>query len=1242
MLDLADMVYSSTACSLPGCLIKYDTFIPAMWEAVSLGYVSFENANYVAEGLRWGFNPGVRLSDMQSRGHRWFANYPTALAHKDAVTSAIHSRVVDHKTLVLGPWSANMAAGLKEVFRASTIFPMGAVEKSSQPGVFRPTDDHTRTGLNHLSDAMSYSLNAVNEIAEFLKWNHYMRVSDVADAFPLIPLSPDVWPYMLFRWYLQGGVTRVHLHLHIHGDFGTAGMPGVFKVFFSDVVVGMARAHNVLTLPMCIYVDDCALIGAEQVMVDSEMEQFHEWAGRICGVFFKWIKDRLASRVQLVLGLWWDSTTLTRTLEEKKLIAYMEMIAAFATRPTLRLKEMQQVAGRLQRCLLTFPPGAACLIGSLFALMVGLKLPWHLRRTSKRMRTDFAFIHRLLKLNLGRGYYSYEGFKQAPPILSDASKSQRFAGGGYVSQCGRHRWWSYGASARRKPIDWLEGDTVVVAAEDMSEQWRGCKVPFGVDNMSFEKSAAKGRSKAERLNVLIRELFALMLKFHFIIEFYWLSSEANFLADHLSRDRLAEFLNDVYSSGFWTISTPCLPHSQSGTVRTLPTDRGKVDIPTGISKARAEAADSGVTNHRSTHKSATPCDAHSEGPPKAHVPKRAQSAPRARGVSAKLLSLVCFFGFLAQGSTMPTTALTNSISYARVSMFAGLPSAFHEVVETIMDNRLSSSSWRTVQGGLNKWKFVAERQGWPVMIHTDDPHRGAKLVVFLIHLTTDTNLVWGSVEGYLWGVRTWMELQHQADPLMGVMGIEKFLKAIRTLTWVTREPRRRCSVETVKDIIAYVSTTDFFDTQMVFLILILLFTFSRSECPCPKAKSGRNSYNKEAHWRVEDFDPGTADDKAGIWVRFRVIKQDPRIERPEAQGDGDWSFVADAPGEPYSILHWYRSLMRLMGKRHDREGPMFIESQGSEQALTYPMALEAFKRLQRDVGVLEEDLAGLHGLRVEGYNGTEAAFGEDIAEAHGLWKSRTHKRYKRWMLATIARIPRAIMGQDDGDTERNTRPRGPPASRISRHNLSDAQEESDGDESEGDDSNAQAPPAPASTSNVLLPTGWREEIRTPASGICYKVYVGPNGERAKSRVQAWHVAEQSRVELLTHDDVVGSGSDSPASSGRRGAGRLDSGRLGSESGRLGLEHTRFGVASPVPSPSSLHALAPSTPQPLAITYEEGGRPARIHRAPNNFVPNINAQPTARVPHPHARARSISNFMNEQLRRMASPAGSSDS
>ena len=36
-------------------------------------------------------------------------------------------------------------------------------------------------------------------------------------------------------------------------------MPGVFKIFFVDVVLNMARAAHVLTIPLSVYVDDlCA------------------------------------------------------------------------------------------------------------------------------------------------------------------------------------------------------------------------------------------------------------------------------------------------------------------------------------------------------------------------------------------------------------------------------------------------------------------------------------------------------------------------------------------------------------------------------------------------------------------------------------------------------------------------------------------------------------------------------------------------------------------------------------------------------------------------------------------------------------------------------------------------------------------------------------------------------------------------------------------------------------------------
>ena len=78
------------------------------------------------------------------------------------------------------------------------------------------------------------------------------------------------------------------------------------------------------------------------------------------------------------------------------MLLYLDFLADFATRPKLTLREMQQMGGRLQRCLMTLPPGAACLGSSLFSLMAGLKLPWHERRTTRQMREDLKCVHRLL------------------------------------------------------------------------------------------------------------------------------------------------------------------------------------------------------------------------------------------------------------------------------------------------------------------------------------------------------------------------------------------------------------------------------------------------------------------------------------------------------------------------------------------------------------------------------------------------------------------------------------------------------------------------------------------------------------------------------------------------------------------------------------------------------------------------------------------------------------------------------
>ena len=105
---------------------------------------------------------------------------------------------------------------------------------------------------------------------------------------------------------------------------------------------------------------------------------------------------------------------------------------------------------------------------------------------------------------------------------------------------------------------------------------------FFIDNSAFLQSGAKGRSRAKRLNDLLRELFGLMIKFGFVIAWTWIATDDNVNADHLSRGRVAEFFRTVYETGVWTEATVPEPMPDVGRTRTLPEGRG------GLARSLAE------------------------------------------------------------------------------------------------------------------------------------------------------------------------------------------------------------------------------------------------------------------------------------------------------------------------------------------------------------------------------------------------------------------------------------------------------------------------------------------------------------------------------------------------------------------------------------------------------------------------------------------------------------------------------
>ena len=227
----------------------------------------------------------------------------------------------------------------------------------------------------------------------------------------------------------------------------------------------------------------------------------------------------------------------------------------------------------------------------------------------------------------------------------------------------------------------------------------------------------------------------------------------------------------------------------------------------------------------------------------------------------------------------------------------------------------------------------------------------------------------------------------------------------------------------------------FDEVQLLVLLLTLVHTFSRAECPCPKSYSGRESYAYEEHWSVDDFDIVTFfGSRRATGVRFGAIKQDKKIERPEARGNNDWAYVGEIPGSKWCLMHWLLKLNHMHGPR-DAKAPMFVHSKGSIQPLLYRVALSKFKAAQRAVGVEEGEEAGLHGARVLGYTLTRRGLGEDVAKAHGLWSSNAHDRYHRFDMRQILRIPSVIAGVDSGASasDLSEREARPPSTRLGRH-----------------------------------------------------------------------------------------------------------------------------------------------------------------------------------------------------------------
>ena len=404
-----------------------------------------------------------------------------------------------------------------------------------------------------------------------------------------------------------------------------------------------------------------------------------------------------------------------------------------------------------------------------------------------------------------------------------------------------------------------------------------------------------------------------------------------------------------------------------------------------------------------------------------------------RGFGARPLLAVALFAMCAVGESTSREHHDDvplAVGVVRSTLFDGLPPEFATPLDQVLDNRLAPSSMRKVRRAAKVWCVFAAEHGWPGLLRSDDPQRGAKLAAFVLMLVMTTKLAYSSISKYMWGLATWCVLQRQADPRIGVEGFKSFMNSVKVLTFVPAQPHEAIPIEILERILLNLDKKIFADAQLGFLLDYLLFSFNRAETPLSKAKTGPTAYEPETGFNADDFRVernATTKWKFLAKARQRRTKTDARMERPEARGAGDWAHIGDVPEEfaIFRIADWYRHLMVFHPRRRGSEEPFFVDPRlfpdgtagesglGAESVWTYGQALDMFHNAQLAVGVPAEELYSFHGIRVTGYNLSKSGNGESITVAHGNWKSSAHNRYERFKPSRVADIPAGMMRARD-------------------------------------------------------------------------------------------------------------------------------------------------------------------------------------------------------------------------------------
>ena len=492
-----------------------------MFESLLKDHPDQHLVNYVVDGLRNGFDIGFKGSLTETTPK----NNLSALQNKLGVSLAIAKEVSRGHTA--GPFP-------EPPFEKFHCSPIGAsIKKDNSVRLVMDLSQPKGSAINEAISKEEFSANfslfddAVKLLQKSGK-DSYLCKLDIKHAYRLLPVRPDQWPLLGYKWE---GKYYVDMVL----PFGLRSSASIFNRF-ADLVRWII-IHKYDTENLINYSDDYLLIcskilGIAKRQLNVVLMAFHD-----LGIPLASEKIIGPTYILPYLGIILNSKEMTMEVTPERYDETMNMLPIWKSRRTSTKTELLSLIGCLSFVAKVVRPGRIFL-RRLIDLSKTAKMYHHHVTFNRQARMDIQWWQSFLPEWSRKSILpeSYDIRASDLKLFTDASDVG--FGATYGNAWIQGQW---DQTRKEISIDYRELFAILAATLTWGAAWSGKRIVFVTDNKPITQVWAKGTSPSPELMSLVRPLFLTAAKNNFSVAFRFIPGIDNPIADALSRFQMQRF-----------------------------------------------------------------------------------------------------------------------------------------------------------------------------------------------------------------------------------------------------------------------------------------------------------------------------------------------------------------------------------------------------------------------------------------------------------------------------------------------------------------------------------------------------------------------------------------------------------------------------------------------------------------------------------------------------------------------------